>query len=90
MRYVLTLCALCALSLTASADTITTTDGKSYTKAADGHYYPSAHVTQTGAVVTAAPTVRPAVYALPSYAPQYLPAYPFPAQTCPSGKCPLK
>jgi hypothetical protein len=97
MRFLLTLCALLVLALTASADTIVTTDGKSYTRAADGHYYPTAHVTPGGAVVTQVPTVRPAVYAVPmtvpsyrpSYAPQHLPAYPFAQPGCANGRCPM-
>jgi hypothetical protein len=87
---VLALAAPLCLAAPATAETITTTDGMRYTRAADGHYYPSPHVTAAGAVVLTPAAVRPAAPYLPSHAPQHLPAYPFPQSNCPNGKCPLK
>lgn len=68
LRALLTAAALAlATGATLAADLgprITTTDGASYVRAADGHYYPAAHVTAAGAVATA-PAVRSAAGACP-------------------------
>lgn len=51
MRSLLSLCVLVALaSGVGAAERFTATNGQSYTKAADGHYYPSEYVRADGSV----------------------------------------
>ena len=45
---------------------------------------------QSAPTYAPAPQVVQASYASAYAAPQYLPAYPFPASNCSNGKCPLK
>lgn len=92
---VLVIC-LFAFSLPVTAadlgPSITTTDGKSYTRAADGHYYPSGYVTAAGdassATVARPVGVRPAAPAAGVVPISYtLPAAP---SSCPNGRCPVE
>ncbi len=90
LRILATVCVLFASALGArAADRIVTTTGDSYTRAADGHYYPSAHVRADASVsnvpaTSSAPTV---FRSLPIVAPavqQFAPASP-----CAGGNCPV-
>jgi hypothetical protein len=88
MRFLVASCmlALCAVSASA-AERITTSDGTSYTRAADGKLYPSTHVRPDGSVSLTPLTVNavPAPAAIPwLVAPRYAPA----PSPCPNGRCP--
>lgn len=91
MRVLLTIAAALCLSSAASAETITATNGATYTRAADGHLYPTAHVRADGTV-----SLTPLPRASPTFAPfdprRITPAYPsyfYPAPgNCPGGTCP--
>ena len=64
----------------AAAETITTTDGAVYVRAADGHFYPAAHFR----TVAPAPVASPPIRISPSY---YWPAPAYPNGGCSNGKC---
>jgi len=52
MRYVVALLVLGFAASFGFADTFTSVGGQSYTKANDGHYYPSAYVLPNGGVLS--------------------------------------
>lgn len=88
-------CALCLCCAAASAaDTITTTSGERYTKAADGKYYPSNYVAADGSVKGACKggPCGDDCKCAPGVCPQRCPAdapRPMPAPECKDGKCPM-
>ena len=80
MRFLFTLCAVFALAATTSAETITTTDGVSYTRASDGNFYRTE-------LFRPRPATPPPTWTPPTYAPPLWYA-PTPGG-CPGGKCPV-
>lgn len=100
MRTLFTLAVLGLVAGGASAaERVVATDGTSYTRAADGHLYPSEYVRADGSVGTTPVAATPAPAGAPAPLPPsvYSPpgvVYPSPLfvpfnPTCPNGRCPL-
>ena len=97
MRAILALAVVCVAAGFAGAaerkfapkagDRVTTTDGASYTRAADGHLYPSAHVRADGSVSDepVAPGASRDAVLTPAVRPNYTV---HPQAACPGGSCP--
>jgi hypothetical protein len=81
MRTLLPVAALFLVAAAApAAERVVAADGTSYTRAADGHLYPSGHVRADGSVGTApvaAPAVPPAVPPAPAWHPPAAPPGPW-------------
>jgi hypothetical protein len=90
MRLLVASCLLALCAANAAAEQVTATDGTSYTRAADGKYYPSQYVRSDGTVSTAPVSAAPQAGGTPlpwAAAPQ--PGFaPAPCPTCPNGRCP--
>jgi hypothetical protein len=91
MRLLVASCLLAVFAATApAADRVTATDGTSYTRAADGKYYPSNYVRADGSVSTTPVGAAPQTGGTPlpwAIAPPPGPAA-APCPTCPNGRCP--
>lgn len=91
MRLLLASCLLALIAASApAAERVTASDGTSYTRAADGKYYPSNYVRADGSVSTTALAPAPQTGGTPLpwvVAPPAAPAA-APCPTCPNGRCP--
>jgi hypothetical protein len=101
MRLLFTCLALaCLACLAPAAETVVTTKGESFTKAADGKFYPSQYVAPNGTVLSAqtapgcscgdaCPCPSGVCPQCPANVPTPMPRPGFLPDACPDGKCPM-